>query len=178
MTPPVVIRASRDGDVPSIARIYGHHVLTGLASFEEAAPSEAEIARRRLDILARDYPYLIAEEDSRVVGYAYCSQYRPRPGYRYSVENSIYVEPGRMRGGVGSSLMPALIEAATAIGARQMVAVIGDSANDASIRLHRRFGFRQVGMIEAVGFKFGRWVDSVIMQRALGPGATNLPNGS
>ena len=175
MTSSIVIRASRDGDVPTIMRIYGHHVLTGLASFEETAPSEAEMARRRGEITTRGYPYLAAEEDGRVVGYAYCSQYRPRPGYRFSVENSIYVEPSRTRGGVGSLLLPALIEAATAFGARQMIAVIGDSANMASIRLHRRFGFRQVGQIEAVGFKLGRWVDSVIMQRALGAGASTLP---
>lgn len=175
MTSAIVIRASRASDVPAIAGIYAHHVLSGLASFEETAPSEAEMARRREEILARGYPYLAAEADGRVIGYAYCSQYRPRPGYRYSVENSIYVEPTRIRAGVGSQLMPQLIAAATMFGARQMIAVIGDSANAPSIRLHQRFGFRHVGVIEAVGFKLGRWVDSVIMQRPLGPGAACLP---
>ena len=176
MTSAILVRASRDSDVPAIAGIYGRHVLTGLASFEETAPSVEEMARRRADILARGYPYLTAEADGRVVGYAYCSQYRPRPGYRYSVENSIYVEQSRARTGVGSALMPQLISGATTFGARQMIAVIGDNANAASIRLHQRFGFRHVGVIEAVGFKLGRWVDSVIMQRALGAGASRLPD--
>lgn len=176
MSSAILVRASRDGDVPAIAAIYGHHVLTGLASFEEIAPSVEEMARRREDILARGYPYLTAEAEGRVVGYAYCSQYRQRPGYRYSVENSIYVEQSLARAGVGSALLPQLISAATSFGARQMIAVIGDSANAASILLHQHFGFRHVGIIEAVGFKLGRWVDSVIMQRALGPGASRLPD--
>lgn len=169
------VRPSRDDDVPSIAAIYGHHVMHGLGSFEESAPSVEEMARRRAEVVGRGFPYLVAESDGRVVGYAYCSQYRPRPGYRFSVEDSIYVEPGREGAGVGSLLLPRLIAAATALGARQMIAVIGDSANSGSIRLHARFGFRQVGTIEAVGFKRGRWVDSVLMQRALGDGASTLP---
>ena len=171
----VTVRASRDDDVPSIAAIYGHHVMHGLGSFEETAPAVEEMARRRAEIVTRGFPYLVAESGGRVVGYAYCSQYRPRPGYRFSVEDSIYVEPGREGAGVGSLLLPRLIEEATARGARQMIAVIGDSANAGSIRLHARFGFRQVGTIEAVGFKRGRWVDSVLMQRALGEGASTLP---
>lgn len=171
----VTVRASRDGDVASIAAIYGHHVMHGLGSFEESAPTVDEMARRRAEIVGRGFPYLVAELGGRVVGYAYCSQYRPRPGYRFSVEDSIYVESGREGAGVGSSLLPRLIEDATALGARQMIAVIGDSANAGSIRLHARFGFRQVGIIEAVGFKRGRWVDSVLMQRGLGDGASTLP---
>ena len=172
----VAVRPSRDDDVPAIAAIYGTHVLTGLASFEEAAPDAAELARRRGAVLARGFPYLVAERGGRVVGYAYCSQYRPRPGYRFSVEDSIYVAPGLEGAGIGSLLLPRLIDGATACGARQMIAVIGDSANHASIRLHARFGFRQIGIIEAVGFKLGRWVDSVLMQRPLGDGAATLPD--
>ena len=172
---PTVIRPSRDGDIAAIAAIYGYHVLNGLGSFEETAPAAEEMGRRRADVLAKGFPYLVAERDGAVVGYAYCSQYRPRPGYRFSVEDSIYVAPGLQRAGIGASLLPALIAAATAQGARQMIAVIGDSANIGSVELHRRFGFRPVGVIEAVGFKLGRWVDSVIMQRALGEGSTTLP---
>jgi phosphinothricin acetyltransferase len=172
----MVIRPSREADIPAIARIYGHHVTQGLASFEEVAPPPEEMARRRADILARGFPYLVAAAGDEVLGYAYCSAYRPRSGYRFSVEDSIYVTPGRDRGGIGSALLAPLIAQATTLGARQMIAVIGDSANAASIRLHARFGFRMVGTIEAVGFKFGRWVDSVLMQRGLGDGASTLPD--
>lgn len=171
----IAIRPSRESDIPAIAAIYGHHVLHGLASFEEVAPPVEEMARRRADILARGFPYLVAARGDAVLGYAYCSLYRPRSGYRYSLEDSIYVAPGQGRAGIGSLLLAPLIEQATALGARQMIAVIGDSANHASIRLHARFGFRMIGTIEAVGFKLGRWVDSVLMQRALGEGASTLP---
>jgi phosphinothricin acetyltransferase len=175
MTPAILVRPSADADVPDIARIYGHHVLHGLASFEEVAPAVEEMARRRADILSKGFPYLVAEEAGQVVGYAYCSAYRPRSGYRFSVEDSIYVAPGRGGAGIGSLLLPRLVDAATALGARQMIAVIGDSANHGSIRLHARFGFRHAGTLEAIGFKLGRWVDSVLMQRALGEGASTLP---
>lgn len=175
MTPAILVRPSADADVPDIARIYGHHVLHGLASFEEVAPPAEEMARRRADILSKGFPYLVAEEAGQVVGYAYCSAYRPRSGYRFSVEDSIYVAPGRGGAGIGSLLLPRLVDAATALGARQMIAVIGDSANHGSIRLHARFGFRHAGTLEAIGFKLGRWVDSVLMQRALGEGASTLP---
>jgi phosphinothricin acetyltransferase len=175
MTPAILVRPSADADVPDIARIYGHHVLHGLASFEEVTPAVEEMARRRADILSKGFPYLVAEEAGQVVGYAYCSAYRPRSGYRFSVEDSIYVAPGRGGAGIGSLLLPRLVDAATALGARQMIAVIGDSANHGSIRLHARFGFRHAGTLEAIGFKLGRWVDSVLMQRALGEGASTLP---
>lgn len=175
MTPAILVRPSADADVPAIAGIYGHHVLHGLASFEEVAPAVEEMARRRADIVAKGFPYLVAEEAGQVVGYAYCSGYRPRSGYRFSVEDSIYVAPGRGGAGIGSLLLPRLVDAATALGARQMIAVIGDSANHGSIRLHARFGFRHAGTLEAIGFKLGRWVDSVLMQRALGEGASTLP---
>jgi phosphinothricin acetyltransferase len=177
MTPAILVRPSADADVPDIARIYGHHALRGLASFEEVTPAVEEMARRRADILSKGFPYLVAEEAGQVVGYAYCSAYRPRSGYRFSVEDSIYVAPGRGGAGIGSLLLPRLVDAATALGARQMIAVIGDSANHGSIRLHARFGFRHAGTLEAIGFKLGRWVDSVLMQRALGEGSSSLPPG-
>ncbi len=170
------VRPSRGDDVAAIAAIYAHHVLHGLASFEEVPPDAAEIARRRAGVLARGLPHLVAEAtDGAVLGYAYASPYRPRASYRFTVEDSVYVAPDAVGKGVGAALLPALIEATAAVGARQMVAVIGDSANAPSIRLHARFGFRMVGTLDAVGFKFGRWVDGVIMQRALGDGATTLP---
>ena len=177
MAASILVRPSADADIPAIAGIYGHHVLHGLASFEEVAPAVEEMARRRADIVAKGFPYLVAEEAGQVVGYAYCSGYRPRSGYRFSVEDSIYVAPGRGGAGIGSLLLPRLVDAATALGARQMIAVIGDSANHGSIRLHARFGFRHAGTLEAIGFKLGRWVDSVLMQRALGEGSSSLPPG-
>ncbi|MEY4681566.1 MAG: hypothetical protein RLZZ276_3215 [Pseudomonadota bacterium] len=177
MAASILVRPSADADIPAIAGIYGHHVLHGLASFEEVAPAAEEMARRRADIVAKGFPYLVAEEAGQVVGYAYCSGYRPRSGYRFSVEDSIYVAPGRGGAGIGSLLLPRLVDSATALGARQMIAVIGDSANHGSIRLHARFGFRHAGTLEAIGFKLGRWVDSVLMQRALGEGSSSLPPG-
>jgi phosphinothricin acetyltransferase len=177
MAASILVRPSADADIPAITGIYGHHVLHGLASFEEVAPAAEEMARRRADIVAKGFPYLVAEEAGQVVGYAYCSGYRPRSGYRFSVEDSIYVAPGRGGAGIGSLLLPRLVDAATALGARQMIAVIGDSANHGSIRLHARFGFRHAGTLEAIGFKLGRWVDSVLMQRALGEGSSSLPPG-
>jgi phosphinothricin acetyltransferase len=177
MAASILVRPSADADIPAITGIYGHHVLHGLASFEEVAPAVEEMARRRADILSKGFPYLVAEGAGQVVGYAYCSGYRPRSGYRFSVEDSIYVAPGRGGAGIGSLLLPRLVDAATALGARQMIAVIGDSANHGSIRLHARFGFRHAGTLEAIGFKLGRWVDSVLMQRALGEGSSSLPPG-
>jgi phosphinothricin acetyltransferase len=167
---PLLIRDSRDDDIAAIARIYGHHVLHGLASFEEDAPGEAEMVRRRADVLAKGYPYIAAERDGRLVGYAYASAYRPRPAYRYAVENSIYIDESDRGGGIGSALLPALITRCTERGFRQMIAVIGDSANAASIGLHAKFGFRMVGTLASIGWKHGRWVDSVLMQLALGDG--------
>ncbi len=175
MTAKPTIRDSRDADVPAIARIYGYHVLHGLASFEEEAPDEAEMARRRADILAKGYPHLVAVANGQVLGYAYASAYRPRPAYRYTVENSIYVDHRARGGGIGSLLLPALIERCVAAGYRQMIAVIGDSGNAASIGLHARFGFRNVGTLRSIGFKHGRWVDSVLMQRELGAGDATPP---
>ncbi|MGE0423031.1 MAG: N-acetyltransferase family protein [Reyranellaceae bacterium] len=175
MSPLPTVRDSRDDDLPTITAIYGHHVRYGLASFEEQAPALEEMAKRRAGYLAAGYPYIVAEAEGRVLGYAYVSAYRPRPAYRYSVENSIYIDQEARRGGIGSALLPALIERCTALRYRQMIAVIGDSANTASVGLHAKFGFREIGTIRSVGFKFGRWVDSVLMQRALGEGDLTLP---
>ena len=165
----ITMRAGEARDIPAIAAIYGYHVLHGTASFEIEAPGEAEMERRWRDIVSKDLPYLVAEEDGKVVGYAYASMYRPRLAYRFTVEDSVYIRPDRMGNGIGSLLMPALIGACERRGYRQMIAVIGDSANEGSVRLRRRFGFRDVGVLRDVGFKFDRWLDTVFMQRALQP---------
>ena len=174
------IRESVDSDLPLIQAIYAHHVLTGLGSFEETPPDLDEMARRRADILARGLPYLVAELDDpalagRLAGYAYAAPFRTRSAYRFSVEDSIYVAPDANRRGIGRALLDELLRRCTALGYRQMIAVIGDSANHGSIGLHVHAGFKQVAFMPAVGFKFGRWVDSVIMQRPLGEGQTTLP---
>jgi phosphinothricin acetyltransferase len=175
MTP--AIRPSQEGDLAAICVIYGHHVRHGLATFEEAPPDVAELARRRAELLARGLPHLVAELEGAVVGYAYAGPYRPRPAYRHTVEDSVYLAPAHIGRGVGRALLAQLIDACTAAGYRQMVAVIGDSANAPSIGLHAALGFRQVGLLRSVGFKLGRWVDSVLMERPLGPGDSTLPTG-
>jgi phosphinothricin acetyltransferase len=172
---PVTIRDSRDTDLPAIQRIYAHHVLNGLASFEQIPPDVEELTRRRNEILSHSLPYLVAEAGGRLIGYAYAGLFRTRSAYRYSVEDSIYVAPDAQRQGAGRLLLEELVARCTRLGYRQMVAVIGDSANHGSIGLHRAAGFVEVGRQPSIGFKFGRWVDSVMMQRALGPGDTTLP---
>ena len=172
---PVRIRPSRDDDLPAIAAIYAHHVRHGLASFEEAPPAVEEIGGRRAGVLAAGFPYLVAETGEGVSGYAYASLYRTRSAYRFTLEDSVYVAHDATGRGIGRALLGALLPACEATGARQMVAVIGDSANAASIGLHAAFGFTEVGVLRSVGLKFGRWVDSVVMQRALGPGDSTLP---
>jgi len=169
------IRDAADDDLAAIARIYEHHVRTGLGSFEEEPPPLAEIARRRADILARGLPYLVAGAAGAILGYAYAAPYRARSAYRFSVEDSIYVAPGDAGRGVGRALLAALVTRCTEAGYRQMVAVIGDSGNAGSVALHERLRFRRVGLLPAIGFKHGRWVDSVLMQRELGEGAATLP---
>jgi phosphinothricin acetyltransferase len=171
----ITIRDAVEADVPAIQAIYAHHVLHGLASFEETPPGVAELMARRAAVLAQGLPYLAAEIEGRVVGYAYAGAYRPRPAYRYAVEDSIYIAHGMGGRGVGRALLAALIERCEAGPWRQMIAVIGDSGNIASIALHEALGFRRTGVFQSVGFKFGRWVDSVLMQRALGPGDASLP---
>jgi phosphinothricin acetyltransferase len=163
-------------DLAAITRIYAQAVREGTASFEIDPADSAEMQRRFEALQADGYPYLVAECDGTVAGYAYAGPYRARPAYRFSVEDSVYVAPGRQRGGIGRALLASLIEAAEAKAFRQMVAVIGDSANTSSIELHRAAGFRLVGTLENIGFKFGRWLDSVLMQRALGEGAGSTPD--
>lgn len=172
----VSIRPSCDGDVAAIAGIYSYHVLHGLASFEEVPPSVNEIGRRRGEIVARGLPYLVAERSGRVVGYCYAGPFRPRIGYRFTLEDSIYVDSAEVGRGIGRALLRPLLARCTELGYRQMVAVIGGRETVASIRLHEAMGFAHVGVLPAVGFKFGRWVDTVLMQRALGAGAENLPD--
>jgi L-amino acid N-acyltransferase YncA len=171
----MIIRNSTPDDMRLVARIYGHHVRNGLASFEEEAPSEDELAHRRSDVLTHGLPYLVAELEGAVVGYSYASPYRTRRAYRYTIENSVYVEQGMVGNGIGSALLRALIARCDAGPWRQMIAVIGNSANIASIRLHERAGFRVIGTLTSVGFKLGRWVDSVLMQRQLGASDRALP---
>jgi len=170
-----IIRPSKASDVAAIAEIYGYHVLNGLASFELLAPSADEIAKRRADVVGKNFPYLTAEIDGKVVGYAYASLYRTRPAYRHTMEDSIYVHKDFGGRGIGKQLLEALIEACEKAGCRQLIAVIGDSDNHGSIRLHAACGFETVGVMKAVGFKFGRWVDSVYMQRDIGEGQSTLP---
>ncbi len=171
----MLVDEAQDEDMPAIAAIYAHHVATGLASFEEAPPSLEEMGRRRADILRLKLPYFAARLDNSVAGYAYVSPYRARSAYRFSIENSVYVANGMARRGIGGALLAALIAHCEQGPWRQMIAVIGDSANAASIALHRSHGFRMVGTLEAVGFKHGRFVDTVLMQRALGAGRTMSP---
>lgn len=162
------IRPAVEADIPAVAAIYAHNVLHGTATFELKPPEIDEMARRRADLVRRGFPYLIAEVDGEVAGYAYASSYRPRPGYRFTVEDSVYVHPERVGNGIGRRLLDNLIRACEHAGAKQMIAIIGDSGNAASIRLHASAGFGHVGVLRKVGRKFDRWIDTVIMQRALG----------
>jgi len=173
--PELLIRPAAAADVAAIAGIYAHAVRCGTASFELEPPDEAEMARRWRAIVEAGYPYLVAQADGAVLGYAYAGPYRARPAYRWSVENSVYVAAEALRRGIGRALLDALIAEAERRGFRQMIAVIGDSAQTPSIALHRAAGFRLIGTLEAVGFKHGRWLDTVLMQRALGPGASAGP---
>jgi L-amino acid N-acyltransferase YncA len=171
----VLIRPAAAADIGAITRIYAHAVRFGTASFEIEPPDEAEMARRQRAVVDAGYPFLVAEAEGMVLGYAYAGPYRARPAYRWSVENSIYVAPDAQRRGVGRALLDALIAETEQRGFRQMIAVIGDAAQTPSIALHRAAGFRLVGTLEAVGFKHGRWLDTVLMQRPLGPGAATEP---
>jgi L-amino acid N-acyltransferase YncA len=163
----VIIRAAIASDMDAIALIYSHHVNHGTGTFETEPPDRVEIARRWGEVTARSLPWLVAEDNGEVVGYAYAAPYRARPAYRHTVEDSVYVRVDRIGTGLGKQLLPALITATRACGMHQMIAVIGDSANRASINLHRRFGFQDAGVLKDVGFKFGRWLDTVFLQRSL-----------
>ena len=171
----VLVRDAAEADMTAAQRIYAHHVLHGLATFEETPPSFHALVTRRVSVTAAGLPYLIAERDGEVVGYSYATEYHSRSGYRHTIEDSVYVAEGVRGQGIGSTLLQALISRCETGPWRQMVACIGDSANTASIRLHQRMGFRMVGTLGSVGFKLGRWVDVVLMQRPLGLGDRTTP---
>jgi phosphinothricin acetyltransferase len=175
MNDALIVRDAREDDMPTVQAIYAQHVLEGISSFELEPPDLTELLRRRADVLARSLPYLVAEQRGEVVGYGYVTPYRPRPGYRFTVEDSVYVREGMGGMGIGREILAALVAHCERGGWRQMIAVIGNSENLASLRLHEGQGFRRVGVFESVGFKHGRWVDTVLMQRALGDGALTLP---
>lgn len=172
---PLTIRPSRDEDVAAIAAIYAHHVLNGTGTFETDPPSPADMAARRADVLAKQLPYLVAERDGRILGFAYCNWFKPRPAYRFSAEDSIYLADTARGQGVGSQLLAALSQAAEAAGVRKLIAVIGDSANAGSVGVHRAQGFTHVGVLKDCGWKFGQWLDVVLMEKALGAGSTTRP---
>ena len=171
----IIIRPALPGDIGAITRIYADAVRNGTASFEVEPPDEAEMLRRQTALLNNGYPYFTAEIESVVAGYAYAGPYRARPAYKWSVEDSVYVAPNMPRKGIGALLLRALVAASAQRGYRQMIAVIGDSAQIGSIALHERAGFRHIGTLRSVGFKHGKWLDTVLMQRALGEGDTTAP---
>ena len=169
------IRPSRDDDVATITAIYAHHVLHGTGTFETEAPSAADMAARRADVLGKNLPYLVAEEDGEVLGFAYCNWFKPRPAYRFSAEDSIYMSESARGKGLGAKLLAALSQAAEAVGVRKLIAVIGDSANAGSVGVHRSQGFTHVGVLKDCGWKFGEWRDVVLMEKVLGEGSTTKP---
>jgi phosphinothricin acetyltransferase len=172
---PVLIRPSTPGDLAAVTAVYGWHVRHGTGTFEIDPPDMAEMARRRDDVLAKALPYLVLEQEDAVLGYAYANQFRPRPSYRFCLEDSVYLAPDVAGRGYGRLLLAELLARCEAAGARQMLAVIGDSANAGSIGVHRALGFAHVGTLAAAGWKFDAWRDVVVMQRSLGPGATLAP---
>ncbi len=173
-----LIRASTDADLPAITAIYGHHVLHGTGTFETEPPTEADMAARRADVLAKGLPYLVAERDGRVLGFAYCTWFKPRPAYRFSAEDSVYVAHDSHAQGLGLALLAELASVAERAGVRKLIAVIGDSRNLGSVGVHRSAGFTDVGVLKSCGWKFGQWLDVVLMEKPLGhsdrtpPGAT------
>ena len=170
------VRPATEADAAAVAAIYGHHVLHGFGTFEEVPPSTEEIAGRIAGVLGRGLPYLVAEAAGAVIGFAYAAPFRPRAAYRYTVEDSVYIAPEAIGKGVGKALVAEVIRLCEGLGLRQMVAVIGDTANAGSIGLHRSLGFEQAGVGRSLGYKHGRWVDIVWMQRALNAGDTAAPN--
>jgi phosphinothricin acetyltransferase len=174
--PSLAIRLATADDIPAITRIYAHAVRHGTASFELEPPDEIEMLRRQRALIDGGFPYIVAERGGLFLGYAYAGPFRPRPAYRFSVEDSVYIAPDAHRQGIGRALLDALIVRCTDAGFRQMIAVIGDSTlQAASIGLHAAAGFRMIGILDAAGYKFDRWLDSVYMQRALGPGSATPP---
>jgi len=170
------IRPSRDDDVPALTAIYAHHVLNGTGTFETEPPSSADMAARRADVLGRRLPFLVAEDAAgTVLGFAYCNWFKPRPAYRFSAEDSIYLAEAARGQGLGARLLAALAQAAEEAGVRKLIAVIGDSANAGSIGVHRAQGFTPAGVVKDCGWKFGRWLDIVLMEKVLGAGSTTAP---
>ena len=169
------ILSSREADLAAITRIYAAEVLGGTSSFETEAPSEADMAARRREVLARGLPWLVAEQAGEVVGYAYCNAFKPRPAYRFSAEISIYLAPQAQRQGLGRALMAELVARAEAAGLRRLIALIGGADNHASLALHRATGFTEAGVMRSCGWKFGRWLDVVVMEKALGDGDRSPP---
>ena len=172
----MIVRAATETDAQALAEIYGHAVLHGFGTFEEEPPSAADMNARRLAIAGQGLPYLVAEADGQVLGFAYAGPFRPRAAYRYTLEDSVYVAPQAAGKGVGRAVLSAVIAACEALGVRQLMAVIGDSDNAASIGLHRSLGFEQTGVGRSVGFKHGRWVDIVHMQKPLNGGDGRAPD--
>ncbi len=170
-----LIRPSRDEDLPAITAIYAHHVLHGTGTFETEPPGVTDMAARRADVLAKGLPYLVAEDEGKVAGFAYGNWFKPRPAYRFSVEDSIYLAPDLHRKGLGRALLTELLARCEAVGVRKVMAVIGDSANAGSVGVHLALGFTQVGVVESCGWKHGAWRDIVIMQKTLGHGDTQPP---
>ena len=169
------IRAATLQDLPAITAIYAHAVRFGTASFEIEPPSDTQMQSRFTDIVGQNFPYLVADQSGTILGYAYANAYRPRPAYRFTVEDSIYIHPDHQGHGIGRALLQDLIAQATARGMRQMIGVIGDTQSEGSIRLHRALGFEQIGLARSVGFKHGRWLDQVLMQKSLGEGDQSAP---
>ena len=165
-----MIRPSRDEDIAAITAIYAHHVLNGTSAFEIDPPSVADMTSRRADVLSKGLPYIVAEEAGQVIGYAYCTWFKPRPAYRFSAEDSIYLAPGVHGKGIGRALLAELAAQAERVGIRKLIAVIGDSSNAGSIGVHRSLGFEHVGILKSCGWKFDQWLDVVLMEKALGPG--------
>jgi len=170
-----IIRPSRPEDIPAITAIYTDHVLNGTGTFELEPPSEADMANRRADVLSKGLPYLVATDDNKVLGFAYCNWFKPRPAYRFSAEDSIYLAPDAQGLGLGRALLTELAVQAEKAGIRKLIAVIGDSANAGSIGVHRSVGFSHAGVLKSCGWKFNQWRDVVLMDKALGLGDTSAP---
>ncbi|QFZ83876.1 GNAT family N-acetyltransferase [Variovorax paradoxus] len=171
----LTIRPSRDEDIAAITAIYAHHVLHGTGTFETEPPSEADMASRRADVMGKNLPYLVAEANGEVLGFAYCNWFKPRPAYRFSAEDSIYMSDAARGKGLGTQLLAALSQAAEAVGVRKLIAVIGDSANVGSVGVHRSQGFTHVGVLKDCGWKFDAWRDVVLMEKVLGEGSRTKP---
>jgi phosphinothricin acetyltransferase len=172
------IRPSTDTDIPAITAIYAHHVLHGTGTFETDPPSEQDMAARRSDVLSKNLPYLVVEDETGVLGFAYCNWFKPRPAYRYSAEDSIYLAPSARGKGLGKLLLTELMAQAERRGVRKLIAVIGDSANQGSVGLHKVCGFNHVGLLANCGWKFDRWLDVVLMDKTIGSGNSNPPNST